>query len=436
MNRNVNTLAVIGLSWGDEGKGKFVDFLAQKADIVVRYNGGNNAGHTINADGIKYKFKLIPSGAPLEKDIVIANGCVVDPKVLLEEIENLKKLNKKINLKLSSTSHVIFPFHRILDELEEKSKGKYSAGTTKRGIGPTYSDKAARWGLRIFDLISPEILRPKLEKLYEIKKSLINAYDPNWNDDLESIYEEYKSYGEHLKPYVTDTAYHLNKAIDNGKKIVFEGAQGNLLGIDHGCYPFGTSSNSNALGISAGTGIPPKKIGRIIGIIKAYTSRVGKGKFPTELFNDVAEKIRKQGHEYGTVTGRPRRVGWLDLFNIKYGIMINGVDKIIITLLDALEGIDPLLICTDYELDGKTLESWPIQSEIIERCVPVYRTFEGWEERTREEWFSIVKKGYNALPDTMKKYIQAIKEELQTDISMISIGPKREETIVIDKELF
>ncbi|MFX1312209.1 MAG: adenylosuccinate synthetase, partial [Promethearchaeota archaeon] len=195
-----------------EGKGKFVDYLAQKADIVVRYNGGNNAGHTINANGIKYKFMLIPSGAPLEKECIIANGCVVDPKVLLEEIGNLKKLNKKINLKLSSTAHVIFPFHRALDELEEKSKGEYSAGTTKRGIGPTYSDKAARWGLRIYDLINPDILRPKLEKLYKIKKDLIHVYDPNWNLNLESIYEEYKSYGEQLKPYVIDTAYYLNKA--------------------------------------------------------------------------------------------------------------------------------------------------------------------------------------------------------------------------------
>ncbi|MCK4479757.1 MAG: adenylosuccinate synthetase, partial [Candidatus Lokiarchaeota archaeon] len=283
----------------NEGKGKFVDYFAQKADIVVRYNGGNNAGHTIVADGIKYKFKLMPSGAPLEKECVIANGCVVDPKVLIEEIENLKNLNKKINLKLSSTAHVIFPFHRILDGLEEKTKGDYAAGTTKRGIGPTYSDKAARWGLRIFDLINPEILRPKLIKLYKVKKDLIAVYDPSADFDLDDIYEEYKSYGEQLKPYVIDTAYYLNKAVDSGKNVLFEAAQGSLLGVDHGFYPFGTSSNANALGISAGTGIPPKKINKIIGIVKAYTSRVGEGKFPTELYNETAEKIREQGHEYG-----------------------------------------------------------------------------------------------------------------------------------------
>lgn len=431
-----NNIAVIGLSWGDEGKGKFVDYLAQKADIVVRYNGGNNAGHTIEADGIKYKFKLIPSGAPLEKECVIANGCVVDPKVLLEEIDNLKKHDKKINLKLSSTAHVIFPFHRILDGLEEESKGKYGAGTTKRGIGPTYSDKAARWGLRIYDLINPEILKPKLAKLFQVKKDLIRVYDPAWDGDVESIFEEYKCYGEELKPYVIDTAYYLNKVLDSGKKVVFEGAQGNLLGLDHGMYPFGTSSNPNVLGISAGTGIPPKKINRVLGIIKAYTSRVGAGMFPTELFNNTAEKIREQGNEYGTVTGRPRRVGWIDLFNIKYGIMINGIEKIAITLLDALQGINPIKMCTAYELDEEILESWPIQHEIIEKCKPKYRTFEGWEEITRDQWSEIALKGYDALPDTMKVYIQAIKEELKTEIAMISIGPDRTETIVLDENIF
>lgn len=402
----------------------------------MRFNGGNNAGHTINANGIKYKFKLIPSGAPLEKEVIIGNGCVVDPKVLLEEIENLKKLNKKINLKLSSTAHVIFPFHRILDDLEERTKGEYSAGTTKRGIGPAYSDKAARWGIRIFDLIYPEILKVKLERLFKIKKTLINVYEPGWNMDLNSIYEEYKDYGEKLKPYVIDTAFYLNKAIDAGKKVVFEGAQGSLLGIDHGMYPFGTSSNANALGICAGTGIPPKKIGKLYGIIKAYTSRVGEGNVPTELYNEVAEKIREQGHEYGTVTGRPRRVGWLDLFNIKYGLMINGIDKIIITLLDALQGINPIKICTTYELNGKILESWPIQHEIIEKCKPIYKEFNGWNELSREEWSELAKKGYDAIPETMKIYIQAIQEELRTDIAMISIGPNRNDTIVLENEIF
>jgi adenylosuccinate synthase len=405
--------------------------------VVVRFNGGNNAGHTVVCDGVKYKLSLIPSGAPLEKEVIIANGCVVDPKVLLQEIEDLKKLNNKnVDLKLSSTAHVIFPFHRVLDALEEESKGEYSAGTTKRGIGPTYSDKVARWGIRIFDLINPDLLKTKLEKLYIIKKNLINIYDPDWDTDLNSIYEEYKSYGEKLKPYVIDTAYYLNKAIDSGKRIVFEGAQGNLLGIDHGMYPFGTSSNANALGICAGTGISPKKIKKIIGIIKAYTSRVGGGLFPTELNNEIAEKIREQGHEYGTVTGRPRRIGWIDLFNIKYGIMINGIDEVVITLLDVLEGINPIKICTAYELNGEILESWPIQSEIIEKCKPIYKTFKGWEPKTSEEWSEIARQGYDAIPEMMKTFIQAIKEELKTELAMISIGPNRNDTIVINENLF
>ncbi len=430
-----NTIAVIGLSWGDEGKGKITDFLAQKADIVVRYQGGNNAGHTVVCNGIKYKFRLIPSGAPLEKDIIIANGCVVDPKVLLQELEDLSKLNKKVNLKLSSTAHVIFPFHRDLDALEEGSKKEYAAGTTKSGIGPTYSDKAARWGLRIYDLIHPEILKQKLEKLYRIKRQLLNVYNPNLSSDYEKIYEEYVEYGKKLKPYIIDTAYYLNKEIENGKKIIFEGAQGVLLGIDHGMYPFGTSSNSNALGISAGTGIPPKKIGPIIGIIKAYTSRVGGGPLTTELDDEIGSKIRTQGKEFGTVTGRPRRIGWLDLFNLKYSIMINGVDSIVITLLDALEDVDPLKICVGYELDGKLLESWPIQSEILEKCKPIYKSYKGWKKRTREEWSKIAKEGYNALPEEMKKYLDALKNELNIEIAMISIGPNREDTIVL-KEYF
>lgn len=435
MSKTAKTICIMGLSFGDEGKGKITDFIAQQSDLVVRYNGGNNAGHTINANGIKYKFKLMPSGAPLEKEVIIANGVVVDPNVLLEEIENLKKLNKQINLKISSTAHVIFPFHLKLDELEEVRKGKYKAGTTKRGIGPTYSDKAARWGLRIFDLVNPEILKVKLRNLFEIKKKIINVYDPEWDADLEKIYQEYKAYGEKLKQYMIDSAYYLNKAIDSGKKVLFEAAQGNLLCIDHGFYPYGTSSNANALGICAGAGIPPSKIGKIIGIVKAYTSRVGEGKVPTELFDSTAEKIREQGHEYGTVTGRPRRVGWIDLFNIKYGIVINGVDSIAITLLDALAGINPVKICKGYTLNGKNLESWPIQPEIIEQCIPVYEEYEGWEQKSPEEWKLIAREGYDALPDAMKRYINAIKNYLNTEVSILSIGPDREDTIILNQDV-
>lgn len=434
---NKNAIAVIGLSWGDEGKGKFVDYLAQKADIIVRFQGGNNAGHTVVVDNKKFKFHIMPSGAVLEKEVVIGNGVVIDPKVLLEEMNSIKEKGKKLNLKLSSTAHVIFPFHRVLDGLEEESKGDLAAGTTKRGIGPTYSDKAARWGIRIYDLINPDLLKTRLEKLIDVKTKVINSFTKNWSINFDEVYNEYVEYGKQLKPYVIDTAYYLNKAIDSGKKVVFEGAQGNLLCIDHGLYPFGTSSNANALGISSGTGVPPKKIGKIIGIIKAYTSRVGGGNFPTELNDEIAEQIREQGHEYGTTTGRPRRVGWLDLFNINYGIMINGVDSVVITLLDALEGITPIKICTGYELDGKELESWPLHADIIKKCKPIYQTYEGWEPRSSEEWSNIAKKGYGALPETMKVYLEAIKATIQTQIAMVSIGPNRKDTInLLEEELF
>jgi len=359
----------------------------------------------------------------------------VDPKVLLKEIENLEAHNKNLNLKLSSTAHVIFPFHKVLDGLEEKFKEDYKAGTTKRGIGPTYSDKAARFGLRIFDLIHPELLERKLKRLYDINKKVIHCYDPEWNGDFNEILEKYKIYGQKLKKYVIDTAYYLNTQIEKNRKVIFEGAQGTLLGIDHGFYPFGTSSNANSSGISNGTGVPPNKIGQIIGIIKAYTSRVGEGAVPTELYNETGDLIREQGNEYGTTTGRPRRVGWLDLFNTKYSIMINGVENIAIMLLDALEGIDPLKICIGYELDGKILDSWPIQPEIVEKCIPIYKNLKGWEKRPREEWSSIAKKGYASLPEEMKIYIDTIKKQLDVEVCMISIGPQREDTIVL-KEFF
>ncbi|MBD3255380.1 MAG: adenylosuccinate synthase [Candidatus Lokiarchaeota archaeon] len=432
---STNSYAIIGLSWGDEGKGKFVDYLSQNADIVVRYQGGNNAGHTVVCNDVKFKFHLIPSGAPLEKECIIANGCVINPHVLLEEIAKLKEMGKKINLKISSTAHVIFPFHEYLDGLEEKEKEDLAAGTTKRGIGPTYSDKSARWGLRIFDLINPDLLKSKLTKLAQIKEKYIQTFVENYNIDVDTIYRDYIEYGKQLKPYVIDTAYYLNKAIDKGKRIVFEGAQGTLLGIDHGFYPYGTSSNSNALGISSGTGVPPNKIGKILGIIKAYTSRVGGGFLPTELHDEIGERIREQGNEYGTTTGRPRRVGWLDLFNIKYSIMINGVDSVVITLLDALEGIDPLKICYQYKLKDKILESWPIQSEIIEKCLPIYKEFRGWKPLSRERWSEIAKEGYSAIPKEIKTYLKAIEEEIQTPISMVSIGPGRKDTIEL-KSIF
>lgn len=435
MKQNENTIGVVGLSFGDEGKGKVTDYLAQRGDMVVRFQGGNNAGHTVVHDGNKFKFHILPSGAVLEREVIIGNGCVVDPKVLLKEINTIKEFGKELNLKISSTAHVIFPFHRALDGLQEKSKDEYKVGTTKRGIGPTYSDKSARNGLRIYDLIRPNLLKKKLSNLYRIKREIINYYDPDWDKKLEEIYTEYKEYGEKLEKYVIDSAYYLNQAIDSGKKVIFEGAQGTLLGIDHGLYPYVTSSNSNALGISCGTGVPPKKIGSIVGVIKAYTSRVGRGAVPTELTGNIGDQIREQGNEYGTTTGRPRRVGWLDLFNIKYSVMLNGTDYIAIMLLDALEGIDPLKVCVGYKINGKELESWPIHPEEIKKCNPIYKEFNGWERRSREEWSKIADKGYKALPKEIQTYVEFISEELQTETAIISIGPEREDTIIL-KDFF
>lgn len=428
-----NTVVIVGLSWGDEGKGKYCDYLAQHADMVVRYQGGANAGHTVVSDGQKYKFKLLPSGAVWEKEIIIANGCVLDPEVLFDEIETLKKLGKKVNLKISSTAHVVFPFHKNLDGLQESHKQNYKAGTTKRGIGPTYSDKSARYGIRVFDLLNPEILKQKLQNLFEINRKVLSIYNGESESDFDEVFKQYIEYGERMKPFVIDTAYYLNQQIDKGKKIIFEGAQGTLLSIDHGMYPFGTSSSANSLGVCAGAGVSPKKINKIIGVLKAYTSRVGDGPLPTELINEVGAQIREQGGEYGTVTGRPRRVGWLDLFSLKYSIMLNYADYLFISLLDALEGIDPLKICTHYKLDGNIIDSWPIQSEIIERCTPVYITLNGWKKRTREEWLEISQNGYKSLPENMKKYIESIEGELNQKLSAISIGPERKATIQLEK---
>ncbi|MHA1519666.1 MAG: adenylosuccinate synthase [Promethearchaeota archaeon] len=432
-NKNTQTIIITGASWGDEGKGKIVDFLASEADIVARFQGGNNAGHTVVVNGKKYKFHLIPSGAIKNKTIVIGNGVVIDPEVLFEELEMLKTEGFTPDLKVSNTAHVIFPFHKLLDGMEEVSKGKYAAGTTKRGIGPTYSDKAARYGIRVFDLLHKDIFLNKFNRLYDLKLKIYKAFNGNneeWELDKQEIIDNYLKYGEALQPFVISSAYYLNSALDNGQKILLEGAQGCLLGIDHGMYPYGTSSITWAGGAPGGCGISPTRIDKIIGVIKAYTSRVGGGSVPTELDGDLAHQIREQGHEYGTTTGRPRRVGWIDLFNLKYATMINNYDSLAITLLDALEGVDPIKLCVGYSLNGEKLESWPIHSELIAECTPEYISMPGWKARSSEEWSNIAKKGFEALPTEIKNYIAKIEEILGTPIGIVSIGPDREDTIL------
>jgi len=447
------TIAVMGTSWGDEGKGKIVDFLAEDTDIVVRFQGGNNAGHTVVVNNQKFKFHLMPSGVLQNKEVVLGNGVVIDPAVLIEEIDKLKKININPKLIISSTAHVIFPFHKYIDGLEEKTKKGYAAGTTLQGIGPTYSDKYARFGIRMFDLIDKDLLYPKLEKLFELKKKYVECLGFDFPFDKEEIFNKYLDYGKILKPFIKDTALYLNQAIDDGKKIIFEGAQGSLLCIDHGMYPYGTSSNTWAGGICVGTGISPKRIDKIIGIVKAYTSRVGGGPLPTELGSinkykkddpidiknhtddEIGHYIRQKGNEYGTTTGRPRRVGWIDLVSIKYSCILNNFDFLVLTLPDVLGGLKEVKMCIQYEYNGTKINHWPIHSEIISKCKPVYITLPGWEDLSREQWHNIALKGFDALPTNLKNYIFKIEEFLKLPIKIISIGPSREDTILrITKE--
>jgi len=430
----IQTVVVSGASWGDEGKGKIVDFLASEADIVARFQGGNNAGHTVVVKGRKFKFHLIPSGAIKNKTIVIGNGVVIDPEVLFQELQMLVDEGFKPDLKISDTAHVIFPFHKLLDGLEEQSKGKYAAGTTMRGIGPTYSDKAARYGIRVFDLLDENVFRNKYDRLYDLKLKLYRTIrdDPtDWDLDKEKIFQDYLHFGEKIRPYVIQSAYFLNNALDQRKKILFEGAQGCLLCVDHGMYPYGTSSTTWAGGVSSGTGVGPTRIDRTIGVIKAYTSRVGEGPVPTEINDNLAHIIREQGHEYGTTTGRPRRIGWIDLFNLKYATMLNQYNALAITLLDALEGIETLKLCTGYRRNGVELESWPIHSEIIKECTPIYKELPGWPVLSPSDWSKIAKEGANALPMAMQNYIHAIEDELGVKITIISLGPDRDDTIIL-----
>ena len=425
-------VVIVGTQWGDEGKGKITDYFAEKADIVVRFQGGNNAGHTVVVGTRKFKFHLLPSGAPHRKKIVIGNGVVVDPKVLLDEIKMMQDEGFEVDLKLSSTAHVIMPYHILLDGMEEAVKGKFKAGTTNRGIGPVYSDKAARFGIRVWDLLDKAILAEKLDKVLPVKQKLLEALGSTEKLDKQTIVDEYCQFGQKLRKYVVDTSDLINNYLDQGKSVLFEGAQGTLLGIDEGMYPYGTSSNSCALGVCAGASVAPTRITTIVGVTKAYTSRVGEGPVPTELSGDLANKIREQGHEYGTTTGRPRRVGWLDAVATRYTKRINNLDGIIVTLLDALSDINPVKICTNYLLDGKKLASWPIQAEILAKVQPQYLELPGWKQRSDQEWLEIARQQkLDALPREMQTYIAKMEELIGSKTYAVSIGADRDATILL-----
>ena len=426
----MSTLIVVGSQWGDEGKGKITDLLSEEADIIVRYQGGCNAGHTVVKGDEQYIFHLIPSGILHEGvKCLIGNGVVVDPQSLLQEIESLKKKNIEINgnLLIDFKAHVVLPYHKTLDEMKETKRGKDKIGTTKRGIGPAYVDKIARTGIRMIDLIDEKSLSKKLEntlnekntifeKLYGVKIS---------NQEKKDIIKKYREYGQLLKKYVIDISLYLNQAINEDKKILFEGAQGTLLDIDHGTFPYVTSSNPIAGGACIGTGVGPTKIDRVTGITKAYTTRVGRGPFPTEIQGEeIEEYIRQKGGEFGATTGRPRRCGWFDMILVNYAVRINGMDSMVITKIDVLSDFDKIKICTSYKYNGKMIKEFPVDLKTLQKCIPVYEEMEGWKGNISQ----ITK--YKDLPQQLKAYISRIEELVRTKVVIVSVGPKRSQTII------
>ena len=423
-------LVVVGSQWGDEGKGKVTDFLGQKADVVVRSQGGNNAGHTIMIGNEKFALQTIPSGIfnPHIKN-VLANGMVINPKEALKELNNLKSRGiKDFQLYISNRAHVIMPYHILLDGGYESLKGDHKIGTTKKGIGPCYADKVNRIGIRIGDLIDKESFKEVLANTLPIKNMELKmlGLEPL---DFDQIYNEYIAYGQELAPYVCDTSYLLNEEIANDANILFEGAQGSMLCLDHGSYPYVTSSSPTAASVPVNAGIAPKYIDHCVGICKAYTTRVGEGPFPTELKNDLGNLIREKGHEYGTVTHRPRRVGYLDLVVVNYAKRISGIDSLALMLFDVLTGIDELKICVGYKLGDKEINTIPATLREYAKCEPIYISLKPWHEDIADI------REYNKLPQACKDYIETIEKYTGISVDIISVGPERTETI-IRKDVF
>jgi len=418
---------LVGCQWGDEGKGKIVDILSENYDIVARFQGGANAGHTVEIGDNQYILHLIPSGI-LRNNVkcVIGNGVVVDPNALLEEIKLLEEngINVEGRLFISHNAHLIMPYHKLLDSISESSKKKI--GTTGRGIGPCYVDKYARKGIRIVDLLNRKILERKIRDNLEEKNTLLKKVYEHDGLDVDSIINEYIQFDEAIDNYITDVPLMLNNAIRDGKSILLEGAQGTLLDVDHGTYPYVTSSSPTSGGACTGSGIPPNKITSVFGIVKAYTTRVGNGPFPTELPNDEGEKLRKEGAEYGATTGRPRRCGWFDAFLVSYSAMINGIDSVAITKLDILGTFKTIKVCVGYKLNGKSLNSFPTDVEQLKNVTPVYETLDGWMEDISEC------KSYDELPQKTKEYLEFISYLAKIKIEIISVGPKRRQTFTVN----
>lgn len=417
-------VVVVGTQWGDEGKGKITNYLSQQADMVVRYQGGDNAGHSIQFDGTKYALHVIPSGvfhAHIRN--VLGNGVVLNPKTFVEEVTHLKQQGFACdNLYISDRAHVIFDYHKVLDGLQEVALGERKIGTTKKGIGPTYTDKVSRSGIRVGDFVSDDF-----ETMYKTALRQKNAEIIRLGGEplsIEESYQEYQALADVIRPYVVDTVVMINEAVKQNQKILFEGAQGALLDIDFGTYPYVTSSNPSGGGVCVGSGIGPTAIQDVIGIAKAYATRVGSGAFPTEFEDDIAKQIRETAHEYGTTTKRPRRIGWLDAVVLKYSTMINGLTGISLMLLDVLSGIETLKVCTAYELNGKKIESIPSRISDFEACKPIYETLPGWSEDLSQI------KTYEELPENAKGYIAFIEKITGVPIVMVSVGPDINQTII------
>jgi len=423
----MSSVVVVGTQWGDEGKGKITDFLSENAEVIARYQGGNNAGHTIKFNGETYKLHLIPSGIfNKEKISVIGNGMVVDPKALVEELAYLHEKGVTTeNLRISNRAHVILPYHLKLDEVEELRKGANKIGTTKKGIGPAYMDKAARVGIRIADLLDREIFEEKLEQNLEEKNRLFERIYETTGFKKEDILDEYFEYGQQVKQYVCDTSVVLNDALDDGKRVLFEGAQGVMLDIDQGTYPFVTSSNPVAGGVTIGSGVGPSKITHVVGVCKAYTSRVGDGPFPTELDNEIGRQIREVGREYGTTTGRPRRVGWFDSVVVRHARRVSGLTDLSLNSIDVLTGIETLKICTAYRYKDQVITEYPANLRILSQCEPIYEELPGWTEDITGV------KSLDELPVNARHYVERVTQLTGVPLTTFSVGPDRTQTNVV-----
>jgi adenylosuccinate synthase len=421
-------LAVLGAQWGDEGKGKIVDLLTSHFSIVARYQGGHNAGHTVYVNGAKFILRLIPSGI-LHRGVtcVIGNGVVIDPQALFQEVDELTKNGIDVGdrIVISDKAHLILPYHRDLDLLSEARRGERKIGTTSRGIGPAYEDKIARRGIRVCDLTDPAGLEQSIRDNVTARNRLVQDSTMDWKP----VYEQLLKQGERMRPWIRDVSVLLNDAVRAGKPIMFEGAQGTLLDIDHGTYPYVTSSNASIGGVCTGLGLAPRAIGQVLGVVKAYTTRVGEGPFPTELSGEMGNRLRESGSEYGAVTGRPRRCGWYDAVAARYSARINGLDGLALTKLDVLDGVERIDICTSYRCNGRTITDFPADPRQLAQCTPVYESMPGWKEPTRGV------RQFDRLPDAARRYIAKLEEVSGVRAAIISTGSERDDTIVRDEIL-